>query len=267
MVLIMNSMGRILTLLLVILLLTSLLMLTITPVNVQAVSKPSVPQFTVKFVDYSYNIPSTTTTTTDPFTGEKNTITQPGRYMKNHTIEITIKNQFFTPSTAENGMEHRLRYVVQFKGHYAEDWQVWGEVYQSDSQYTVLSKSVNYATGSKVDFRVETQIGHTEFVDNSLFIPYFVSDGSSGWSKVQTFTMPGTSSSTPSQTTNHHQPSATSDNNQPQLPDQLQPPSFVFHPSFLLWIGSLLFVGIVVAVVMVFLKRHLKTPNYNNPIN
>ena len=264
----MSSIDKTWTLLLIVLLLSSLLVLTVVPVNVQAVSKPSVPQFTVKFVDYSYNIPSTTTTTTDPFTGEKNTITTPSRYMKNHTIEVTIKNQFFTPSTAENGMERQLKYVVQFKGHYAEDWQVWGEAYQSDVQYTVLSNSVNYAAGSKVDFRVEAEIGHLydPFPDRLLFFMWFMTETSSGWSKVQTFTIPGASSSSPSQTANPPQNPTTSDNNQPQQPEQTQP-SFVLHPSFLLWLGALLFAGVAIAVVVMYTKKHLKPPNYNNPTN
>jgi len=258
----MNSTSKTLTITLIVLLLISLLAIVLTSADVQAVTKPSVPHFNVKFIDNSYDIPSSATTITDPFTGEKNTITTPGRYMKNHTIEVTIKNQFFTPSTAENGMERQLRYVVQFKGHYADDWQVWGEVYQSDSQYTVLSNSVNYATGSKVDFRVEAEIGHLEFIDNVWFIPYFVSDASSGWSNIQTFTMPGAATTTPPQN-----PTTTPDNNnnQPQQPDQNMPPSFVFHPSFLLWLGTILFVGAIVIVVLAFLRRHLKPPNYNNP--
>jgi hypothetical protein len=121
--------------------------LSVKPAEVYAASKPPVPQFTVKFVDYSYTTPPLSTTTTDPYTGEKNTINQPSRYIKNHTIVVTIKNQFLTSSTDKNGVVQQLRYVVQIKGYFSDDWQVWGEVYQSDSQYTVLSNSVNYATG------------------------------------------------------------------------------------------------------------------------
>lgn len=46
--------------------------------NAQTTPKPSVPEFTLKYVDNSYDVPSTTTSTTDPYTGKTITTTTPG---------------------------------------------------------------------------------------------------------------------------------------------------------------------------------------------
>jgi len=81
--------------------------------EVQAVSKPSVPQFTVKFVDNSYDVPPSTTTTVNPYTGEKNTITTPGYHVTNRTIEVKVPNQSFTQYRDEVGIY--VIYTIMFK--------------------------------------------------------------------------------------------------------------------------------------------------------
>jgi hypothetical protein len=53
---------------------------------------PPVPEFTVKFVDFSYYVP--TTTSIDPYTGQN--ITNQGYYVDNRTIELSINNQPFS---------------------------------------------------------------------------------------------------------------------------------------------------------------------------
>ena len=55
--------------------------------------KPSVPEFTLKYVDHSYDVPPTYST--DPYTG-KTVMTQAGYHVENKSIEVTIKNQPFT---------------------------------------------------------------------------------------------------------------------------------------------------------------------------
>jgi len=92
-----------------------------------------------------------------------------------------------------------------------------------------------------LDFRVEAKIGYfiTVPVAPDVWYPMvsrFVTELSSEWSAVQTFTMPGESSSPlPSQTATQptNLPTA-SNNNQPQLPNQTQSPSNIFSPFFLL---------------------------------
>jgi hypothetical protein len=53
----------------------------------QTIPKPSVPEFTVRYVDLSYDVP--TTTSIDQYTGK--TITNQGYHMENRTIQITIE--------------------------------------------------------------------------------------------------------------------------------------------------------------------------------
>lgn len=115
------SMNRTVVLTLIVLLLSSLLALSVTPANLQAASKPSVPQFSIKLVDYSYDVPSSSTTTINQYTGEEVTNTRPGYRVENKTIEVTIKNQPFKSYTDQNG-EHKLYYAVHVKGRFGEEW-------------------------------------------------------------------------------------------------------------------------------------------------
>jgi hypothetical protein len=87
-------MRKILTLILVAVLAASSLAIV---GNVAGASKPSVPEFTLKFIDTSYDVPSTTTTTTDPYTGKQTVTTHDGYHVQNGTIDVKIKNQPFTP--------------------------------------------------------------------------------------------------------------------------------------------------------------------------
>jgi len=278
----MNSASKTLTLTLIVLLLTSLLAIALASVDVQAVTKPSVPQFTVKLIDNSYNIPPSTTTTTNPYTGEKTTIDKPGYCAKNMTLEIAVKNQPWSPSV--NDKEYKLYYKVQYKGHFADEekWRNYGRdfgltehIAQSSGQYTVISgymQSFNsFTAGSQLDFRVQAVIGHTVIhyhdygYDNLFAPPYsteFVIDTSSDWSKIQTITIPDLPPITsPSQTSPHLQnPTTTPDNNnnQPQQPDPSQPSGFMLQPTVLLWLGTILFTGIAIWIIMMLRKRHLK---------
>jgi len=67
----MNLASKYLTTPFIVLLLSSLLVLTISPLTVQAVTKPSIPQFTVKLIDNSYDVPAIQIK--DPYTGEVTT--------------------------------------------------------------------------------------------------------------------------------------------------------------------------------------------------
>ncbi|MDR2720317.1 MAG: hypothetical protein LBC03_05900, partial [Nitrososphaerota archaeon] len=59
-------------------LLASLSVLTVAPVTAQEGFKPSVPQISsVKLVDSSYDVPPSSTTTVDQYTGKETTTTTP----------------------------------------------------------------------------------------------------------------------------------------------------------------------------------------------
>ncbi|MCL2133972.1 MAG: hypothetical protein FWH37_00205 [Candidatus Bathyarchaeota archaeon] len=133
----------------------------------------------------------------------------------------------------------------------------------SDSDYTVISESADRYTGDvQIDCRVQAVTGYKEYemsAGGQFGHSYITSGAESGWSKIQTITITdGTLTLSPSQTTTIPSQSTTSDNNQSQLPN------FVFQPSFLLWVGALLFAGVTIAVIAMFTKKHLKPPN-NNP--
>jgi len=277
-------------LLVVCLVVSSFSVLAVSSVSAQAGYKPSVPQISsVKIVDSSYDVPPSSTKTVDQYTGKETTNTKPGYHVNQKSIEITIKNQPFTPYTGkppysgDDGIEKtfNLYYTVEVKGHFGEYWQQFGEsfVVQSNSGHTVVSSAVvgqgtsqvnviDCAAGSRLDFRVRACIGHKYDASPSIWFwdpvwtvaPIEYSE----WSSVKTFVMPdGALLSPPSQTATWP-PLNSDDNDQPHFPDQTQPlPSIFSNPLFMLVVGVLLGV-VVAAVVMVFLRRHIKTPTYTN---
>ena len=208
----MRSISKSFSLLLILILAVSSLMIakpafaqTPTPTAIPTPT-PSVPEFTVQFVDNSYNVPATTTSTTNPYTGKTTTTTTPAYRVENQTIEITIKNQPYTPYTNEYGVEALFYYNIRTKGHYEENWTDLydsGEGYapQSNSTYTILSISANnYPSGGQVDFQVQAMIEavHPDFNGTpSIFTRIYPFVGQiSAWSSTQTVTIPETSTST-----------------------------------------------------------------------
>jgi hypothetical protein len=77
----------------------------------QSTPKSSAPEFTLEYVDNSYDVPPTATSTTDPYTNKTTTTTSPGRHVENKTIEATIKNNL--------GASY---YNFRYKGHYENEW-------------------------------------------------------------------------------------------------------------------------------------------------
>lgn len=140
-----------------------------------SIPKPSVPEFTVKLVSYPYDVPPTTTTTVDPYTGKETVTTQPGYHVENKSIELIIKNQPVTPHTDAEGHMINLYYNVRVKGHFEDPWR---ELYsidelmreergahkqgpvQSSFEYTVISCSADYPDDGEVDFQVQALAGY-----------------------------------------------------------------------------------------------------------
>jgi hypothetical protein len=222
-------MRRTVALLVVLVLSTLSSLITARPVAAQTTT--SVPQFTIKFVDYShdYYVPPVTTTTTDAYTGNKNSTTQPGYtvHVANQSITITIKNQQFVPSLGNQ----YLFYNVEVKGHFEDSWgTLYGEgtyyeeesspqnpspqvhfssgnlPQQSNSEYTVLTSSGTYLSGSQVDFRVKAITGYDSQAwfgdpDHPLIFGLghyghvIAVNQSSDWSNTQTITIPESSPS------------------------------------------------------------------------
>lgn len=165
----------------------------------QSMPKPSVPEFTVRYVDYSYDVSPTTSTTTSPYSGKQTVTTYPGYHVENKTLEIRIRNQPFTPYTNELGRQVDLHYIIRSKGHFGEDWPPGGdqEIANTLSDYTViLYDASSYLAEDQIDFQIQAKIGYTTYVEGkNIFDPNaFVFHGElSDWSNTQTIKIPGTS--------------------------------------------------------------------------
>jgi hypothetical protein len=179
-----------------------------------AESTPSVPQFSIQVVDYSYDVP--TTYYTDSFNGKQ--ITIPGYHVNDIRIEGKIKNQHFTPYTIPNpnSTSNRDKYLnidfyysIRYKGHFGDDWrQLYGTrdvaflMQNYDSEYTNFTatrgNAIEFREGDVVDFQVKAVIGYETWGFVATF-PYRILNGeASGWSDTQTITIGESQTSTPS---------------------------------------------------------------------
>lgn len=95
--------------------------------SAQPWSMQVVTDFKVEYVDHSYDVPPTTTSTTDPYTGEVTTTNHPGYHVENQTWVAIIKN----PPDA-------MYYNFRYKGHYQNDTQ-WSYEPYSPGNYRVNS--------------------------------------------------------------------------------------------------------------------------------
>jgi hypothetical protein len=223
--------------------------------DVSGIPKPSVPEFTLKYVDHSYDVPPTYGI--DPYTG-KTMLTQSGYHVQNNSVELIIKNQPYHSYRNENGSLIWLYYLVAIKGHF-ENWtdDNWAsqtinlKTYDSyplnyipsseNSEYTVITYGLdgdngtdtayqyrsptyytppyygyydytlgNVSVGGQVDFRVQSIIGYSTRINETLSGPpigldpgdvphYYIFTGqTSDWSNTQTITIGESQTPTPS---------------------------------------------------------------------
>jgi len=166
-------------------------------ISAQTIPRPSVPEFTLKFVAHPHDVPPTYEI--DPYTGKNVTITE-GYHVSNKTIEVVIRNQQSNP--------YSLYYNVSMKGHYENDWTYIPNGDQSypasNSDYTVITISEYYSRPAgveevtdpiQIDFRVKALIGYyTRIYDDytfplgQLYHDVFAGETSS-WSNTQTLTL------------------------------------------------------------------------------
>ncbi len=154
-------------------------MIMVESASAETIPKPSVPEFTLEFVD-------------------KSITTDDGVYYDSKNIQVTIANQ---PS-----LNHSLFYNVKYSVNGGD----WLDIYtmddayppQSDSEYTILSVYLHpqgnatiVPTNSVVDVQVEAMIGyiHREYNPNHTsqldMYPYVFTGETSGWSPTQTITI------------------------------------------------------------------------------
>lgn len=171
------------------------------PAFAQTIPTPSVPEFTVKFVDASYNVAPSSSI--NPYTGQN--VTVEGYHVENRTIELIIKNQPFV-SYNSNGENVSFYLNVREKGHYEENWT---NIYTVDNyytsasngDYTTLTYSLdpnappwldnNLPSGGQLDFQAEALIG---YIGRTVgFASWYFTGQESGWSNTQTVTIPASS--------------------------------------------------------------------------
>ncbi len=184
--------------------------LTIADVIAQ-MPKPSVPEFTVEWVDKSYDVPATTSI--DPYTGK--TMTNPAYHVENKSIELTIKNQEWTEA-------YGINYNIRVKGHFEDNWtkvfpQTVNSPSMTNSDYTLLVFSSSDGVTYKGFYRGWGEIyapkeGKIDFQVQAFVRGYVPSDSifggmvettltQSDWSNTQTIIIDPTSSATQQPTT------------------------------------------------------------------
>jgi hypothetical protein len=168
--------------------LPSLMILALEPAAAQTIPPPSVPQFTVQFVNSSYGV-----TTTNPYTGQNQT-----QQVSNCTIQITITNQNNYALLNSTG-DYHIFYGLRMSPHFENDWTELGGLsylasapgtngnspcayyitdltFQSIGNYTVITLPVTPTDSSgsvfnvwalsaipyngQIDFQVEALVGH-----------------------------------------------------------------------------------------------------------
>jgi hypothetical protein len=80
-----------------------------------SIPKPSVPEFTIEYIDKSYDVQPTYGI--NQYTGQ-NVTTVAGYHVDKRTVEFTIKNQPFTTYRDSNGNNISLYCNFRFKGRY-----------------------------------------------------------------------------------------------------------------------------------------------------
>ncbi len=186
---------------------SSLSLIMVEPVSAQTIPKPSVPQFSIQVVDYSYDVP--TKYSTDSYTGKQTTI--PGYHVDDIRVEGKIKNQHFTPyiipnpnstSNHDANLNIDFYYNIRYKGHFGSESE-WMKlvgtrdvdflIQNYDSEYTNFTvagyDARMFEEGAAIDFQVKAFIGFETWGFVGTF-PYRILNGEeSGWSNTQTLTI------------------------------------------------------------------------------
>lgn len=194
--------------------------------NKLAYTSPSIPEFTVQYIDNSYDVPPTYGV--DQFTG-KTVITKEGYHVDNKSIMFTVKNQPFAPYNDSSGNSIDIYYNFRFKGSFGDVWSFypfnldgrsaiayngysWGtgdlspKISQSSMDYTTTSinlmillsiasgytGSVSYPAGGQIEFQAQALVGTIDCEPSGLLAgSYYTFTGeTSGWSETQTITLP-----------------------------------------------------------------------------
>jgi hypothetical protein len=157
-----------------------------------------IPEFTIQLSDHSYDVPSTTTSTTDPYTGNITVTTQPSYHVENKTIDFTIPNQPHASGFVPHFYGVNLYYDIRTKGHFANDWE---ELYVFDvdrnslpvapnASFTYVSIPRSNSSYGEVDFQIRAINGTIKATFPGIDSPFgYWRYEASGWSSIHTVNM------------------------------------------------------------------------------
>ncbi len=266
----------------------------------QSIPKPTVPEFSVKYFDRSYDIP--TTYGVDTYTG-KTVVTKEGYHVQNKTIIVTIQNQPFNRYTDSNGSTIGLYYKIGSKGHFGSDWGTYSIFYQHnlDSSVGIYYQSSydstdlvavfglqgnngseyfgqtlpQIADGGEIDFRVQAYTAYFITVQDTpnpfnIRHPYHdeqIITGSSDWSNVQTIRVPegSVTTSTPQTPTltETTTPTTTTPTLTPTAPDTNSNSITLPLNTFIIIIA--VFAVALVTLSVLLLRKHRKPISQDKP--
>jgi hypothetical protein len=308
----MSRTAKTLALLLTFVVAMSCLTMAVKQVTAQSFPQPTIPKFTLKFVNSSYV--ESPVSSPDPYTG-KNELVQTSNYALNLSVEMTIYNQPFTPYVDSKSNQIVLLYNVEWKPHYSADWNGFGanrSLVASNSWFvgpmstTLISPNAptttyrfglgqnnataplttgpDYGDGNlgtiplngqgQVDFKVEAFIGYaTTLETNPLSDPYhrtyeydaLITGPSSGFSNVQTITIPA---NVPSSSQSSPVPRLSSAPTSTSTPTPSSTSVSSSQPtSFWLVISTISFVVIAILLALIsallLIMKHRKSANLN----
>jgi hypothetical protein len=168
------------------------------------ITSPSVPEFTVAYVDHSYDIPPTYGK--DAYTGQTKIITG-GTHVDNRTIDITIQNQLFPPYLDSNNNTIGLYYGIRSKGYF-DSWTdssvhvINGVQASTTSASTTISidfSNWGVQQGGQIDFQVAAIAGYPASDAAYCGSVHFNTISQSDWSRTQTIIIGNPITSTPTQ--------------------------------------------------------------------
>jgi hypothetical protein len=172
-------------------------------------ANPSVPEFSLAYVDHSYDVPVTHWTTTDPYTGQQITHSSGGEHIDNRTIDVTIKNQPFTAykDTTTNNQIVNMYYNIRSKGHF-ENWNSasgshgQSGLQASTSATTAVSFNVGYwnvPQGGQIDFQVQATLSYinSTYSGGCFTGSQTIVVGQSSWSDTKTLIIGNPTSPSP----------------------------------------------------------------------
>lgn len=200
---------------LIILLISSSSLMIVESANAQTIPKPSVPEFTMKYSDYSYDEPPVYGI--DPNTDERVVVVK-GYHVDNRSIQFSIKNQPFTPFTdPSSGRTIDLFYNIKYKvgsewismfggermfyaGRTDSNFSPYVEfgypIQNYNSQYTIITFNfLDVPRNGNMDIQVQALEGYTNssIVGEShiFFATYYYAfyGEKSGWSSTQTINL------------------------------------------------------------------------------